>query len=119
MLRKLVFFSVITLFSTIVLTHFVKAEPKSDDKKVSFNELINETLLHVNERSNFIADDRGPASIYLDEPQPRMFPDVLSKPPKVVERFVVPQLDVPFSEFDSAPLGAGFTYNWQAPWSGF
>lgn len=118
MLRKIGYLSLIIALYILMSTGMLKAQPQPSDKeRVTFDELMQETMTHVNQRSSFIADGRAPASI--SSPQPLMFPDFLDKPPVVVEDFVVPWLDVPFSEFDKAPLGAGFTYNWQAPWSGF
>lgn len=120
MLRKTGHISLIIAFSFLISAGFLKAQNEPNDReKVTFDELMQETMMHVNQRSSFIADGRGPASIAAAEPQPKMFPDFLEKPPVVVDNFVVPELDVPFSSFDKAPLGAGFTYNWQAPWSGF
>lgn len=118
MWQKIGYISLIIVLSLMLTSGLSKAQPDPNDKeKVTFDELMDESMTHINQRSSFMTDDRAPASI--SEPQPKMFPDFLDRPPVVVEDFVVPWLDVPFSEFDKAPLGAGFTYNWQAPWSGF
>ncbi|OGQ36501.1 MAG: hypothetical protein A3F16_02395 [Deltaproteobacteria bacterium RIFCSPHIGHO2_12_FULL_43_9] len=118
MWRRIGCISLISAFSFLISAGFITAQTQSyNNGKVTFDELMQETMTHVNQRSSFIADGRGPAS--FADPQPKILPDFLDKPPVVVDDFVVPALDVPFSEFDSAPVGAGFTYNWQAPWSGF
>lgn len=98
------------------------------DKMITFDDLMQETMTQLNNRDNYIIDSRSPASdsrdpasvsrrpAALPEATPVLFPDILPKPTKVVNNFVVPQLDVPFSAFNDAPPGAAFTYNFQAPW---